>query len=100
MGETRGRVVMIETAFSKEAGVLENMIGSENVRHATKTMGRGEKRIEASITRHTNGQAEEGSDGFVLKEFLTCLEFAFQQFTNSKCTRREEKKCFCGQEEK
>lgn len=95
MDETKGRVVMIESAFSKEAGALENMIGSENVHHPTIIMGRGEKRIEASITRHTNGQAEEGGNGFVPKKPLTYPEI--QYFLNSKCTKREEKEGYCGQ---
>lgn len=62
MDETQGLVVMIENASRKGVEALENMIGSENVHHATEIMAAGEKRTGASPMKHAKGQAEEGSD--------------------------------------
>lgn len=75
MDETKGLVVMIEKGPWKEVEALENEIGSENVRHATEIMGRGEERMEASHVKYTNGRAEGGSDGRALKIFLTYPDY-------------------------
>lgn len=75
-----GRVTMIENASRKGAGALENMIGPESVHHVTKIMGGGEKRIEASLMKYTNGQAKEGGDSLLLKTHPTHPEFRFPTF--------------------
>ena len=58
---------MIENASRKGAGALKKMIGSENDHHDTMIRGRGQERTEISRVKHTNHQAEEGSNGLVLK---------------------------------
>lgn len=81
MDETGGQVVVIENASTKGVGALENVNGSENVHHATRIMGGGEERIEAFLVKHTNGQAEEGTDDLVPKTISTYTEFAYRHIT-------------------
>ena len=76
MDDLQGLIAMIDNVTRKEAGALEDEIGSGNVHHPREILGGEEEQMNGILMEHMNGQTEGGNDVNALKIILAHLEYS------------------------